>query len=158
MPTGPGKPRQADLRRGVSDAYYAAFHALTQATARQALRNVDADAVRQYRRTLGHGQMRSVCEKVTRGQGLAPAALSNQASADPTARWISQSFVALQEERHAADYDHNEVFDATPLSVAIVRAEDMIRRLDDHKNEPGTSVLLALLALRSSWSTGPSDG
>ena len=59
QPSRAGAPRQADLRRGFSDAYYALFHRLTQAVAQQALRKVDPAAVQRFRRTLSHSTIKA---------------------------------------------------------------------------------------------------
>lgn len=57
VPGGRGAPRQVDLRRGISDAYYALFHELTYHVAQQVLRGTSSYVVERYRRTLKHGQL-----------------------------------------------------------------------------------------------------
>lgn len=62
----PMKPRQADLKRAVSTAYYALFHALAQTCADRLIgtglrRN--NPAWRQVYRSLEHGFARSDCER-----------------------------------------------------------------------------------------------
>ncbi len=58
----PGRPKQTDLRRAASDCYYAAFHALTEKSARIIVSGSKRGAYRQYvRRGYSHGQVRRTC-------------------------------------------------------------------------------------------------
>lgn len=153
LPQAAGAPRQATLRRGVSDAYYALFHQLTDAIARQALRGVESAPVQRYRRTLPHADLKLVSAAVASGTGrVTPAALSNEAKRDPVVRAVAQAVTDLQEERHRADYDHAEVFDARRLSDAIQRAATAVAEIDQSRTQPAMSANLALLALGTHWS------
>lgn len=147
---GAGRPRQADLRRGVSDAYYALFHGLTAAIASQTLRNLLPAGVQSFRRTLGHGVLRDRCGRIASGKRLpAPRVLSNIASADANTRLVAQAFVDLQEERALADYAHDETFDLVRLNEAIALARRALNTLAVHSNESGIAALLSSLALTS---------
>lgn len=155
MPQGPGAPRQATLRRGVSDAYYALFHHLTDAVARHAVRNVESTAVRAYRRTISHAAIKGVSQAVASPKSQSgPVSLANAAKASADARSVAQAFVDLQQERHTADYDHDEVFDARRLQVAIRTAEQAIAEVDRLRTDPALCAYMSLLALTSNWSKG----
>jgi hypothetical protein len=100
-----GKPRQASLRRAVSSAYYALFHALAALCADELVGyskpwNVYAPIYR----TLDHGRAKDVFKRMLSG-------------ADPDMAAIGQTFILLQEQRHTADYD--------PSPFRIGRAETL---------------------------------
>ena len=87
-----GRPRQASLRRAVSTAYYALFHALAYLSADSLVgwRKPWASFTPIYR-TLDHSQSKKVFkELIAHGGDLA---------------LIGGTFIKLQEYRHAADYD-----------------------------------------------------
>lgn len=152
---GPGRPRQVDLRRGVSDAYYAMFHSLTGAIAVQALPNMPPDVAMAYRRTLRHGALRDVCERIAKSKNLPkPAVLSTLATQDADVRLVAQTFVDLQEERHLADYSHDERFDLVRLKDAISLATRAMRTVDNRRQDPSMAAFLARLALVTAWTSG----
>ena len=98
---GRAAPRQADLRRAVSSAYYGLFHAIvgraTDDFFGAALRNT-----KQYEnvyRGVAHGKVRRVCEGIARSAHPRSVILFGQAL---TA--VSGSFINLYEKRHLADY------------------------------------------------------
>ena len=82
-------------------------------------------------RSFGHGAARDVCRWVARGS-RAPvhaqqlvAGLRDTSIAD-----VADALVDLQEQRHAADYDHFTPFLKESVLVAIRDAETAIRNLD----------------------------
>jgi uncharacterized protein (UPF0332 family) len=121
----PRRPRQASLRRGVSSAYYALFHKLTDASAnflvggsgsgRQALRHA-------LRRRYIHGEMKSVSNSFAAG---APPQLWQQAAGaiSTELRKVAETFVELQEARHEADYDHARAWTRQEAIELVQRAE-----------------------------------
>lgn len=155
LPQGPGAPRQATLRRGTSDAYFALFHHLTDAVARQVLRHVDPTAVRAFRRTVSHAALKRVSESIAHPKKRArPAPLGNPAQADADVRALAQIVVDLQQERHSADYDHEEVFDARRLREAVHMAETAVNEIDRLRPTPSFCAFVGLIALKSDWSSG----
>ncbi|MEQ1717319.1 MAG: hypothetical protein ABL907_15290 [Hyphomicrobium sp.] len=118
--SSPKKPRQADLKRAVSTAYYALFHAISRDAA-DLLIGVGANrpdkAWAQTYRSLQHGPAKSACVSV-RNLGF-PQSIQNCADA----------FVTLQQKRHDADYDPDcRVLRADAIE-AIDLAENAIRDL-----------------------------
>ena len=95
--TGPGAPKQSDLRRATSTAYYALFHCLARCCADtfagkgRALRR--APAWRQAYRALEHGNARAQCTR------------PYIRTFPPRIRSFAESFTDLQGKRHLADYD-----------------------------------------------------
>ena len=116
----PKKPRQADLRRAISTAYYALFHALAKDAADMLVGvgpNRPDKAWTQAYRSLQHGDAKAACEAV------------RNLNFPNTIKSCADAFVALQQKRHEADYDPDiRVLRANALD-SIQLAEDAIRHL-----------------------------
>lgn len=117
--SGRGRPRQTDLCQAVSAAYYAMFHTLAQCCADLLAGSTPAarnnPAWRQTYRALEHGLARQQC--------------SNQATMrrfPPEIRKFGEVFVAMQRERHAADYDPGITYSRSQVRRLIGRAADSI--------------------------------
>jgi hypothetical protein len=103
-----GAPRQVDLRRAVSNAYYALFHAVCVAAADQFVgktRQADPIYGLVYR-SIEHRSLRQLCEDV--GKPTLPAKYQPYLSGRALGVGIelfALVVVDLQAKRHAADYD-----------------------------------------------------
>jgi len=101
LEVGGGRPRQANLRRALSTAYYALFHCLTRSSANAFVGKADAKsrAWNQVYRALEHGAARNSCrnDKIMKEF---PADIQKFADA----------FVEMQELRHRADYSPTGTF------------------------------------------------
>ncbi len=112
-----GRPQQMQLRKAVSAAYYAVFHALAKSNA-DTLIGVSAQfrslpAWTQTYRALDHGPAKN------RIQGR----LNEFA---PAIRSFGSAFIILQDERHRADYDPDAEFTRFDTIRLIDRAEVVI--------------------------------
>lgn len=103
----PNDPKQVDLRRAVSAAYYAVFHLLTSEAA-QNWKHERHQA--RLARIFDHKPMKTCSGKVA----------SKQAPSDPDKfavfarlRVVAENFVNLQQARHDADYDNSRVWSRT---------------------------------------------
>lgn len=116
----PKKPRDVDLRRAVSGAYYALFHEVAGTGADLLVGTAGANrstkAWRQVFRALNHGEARSRCQTLPAGFGQ-------------ELRSMADSFVELQELRHAADYDPHAEFVRKDVQSHILQAADAIAKL-----------------------------
>jgi hypothetical protein len=119
-PRGGGAPRQADLRRAISNAYYAVFHALATAAADDFVGRTHRNTPRYalVYRNVDHRVLLQLCEAVTRGdEDTKP---NPRAKAELPARYVpyaprdgfgadlsavAAAVADLQEKRHSADYD-----------------------------------------------------
>lgn len=132
----PKKPRQADLRRAVSTAYYALFHAMAKDAADMLLGVGPTRPDRawtQVYRALDHGVAKSACQAV-RNLNF-PAGI----------RSCADAFVSLQQKRHDADYDpDHRVMRADALS-AIQEAENAIRSLVASPKRDRTAFAVQIL-------------
>lgn len=103
-----GAPRQADLRRAVSSAYYALFHAVCAAAADQFVgkaRQTDPLYGLVYR-SIEHRSLRQLCEDI--GKPTLPAKYQSYLAGRALGLGIevfALVTVDLQAKRHAADYD-----------------------------------------------------
>jgi hypothetical protein len=116
----PRRPRDVDLRRAVSGAYYALFHELAGTGADLLVGTAGANrsepAWRQVYRALNHGDAKSRCQALPR-------------SFSEDLKSVANSFVELQELRHAADYDPDVVFVRKDVQNHILQAADAIKKL-----------------------------
>ena len=107
-----GRPRQSNLPRAVSTAYYAMFHSLARRSANLLIGGPGATRSRgawhQVYRALEHNFAKGACQ--------------NQAKIAVFPRQIQDfagTFVTLQAKRHLADYDPREVFYKSEVQLQI---------------------------------------
>ena len=114
----PGRPRQAMLKRAVSTAYGAEFHALCSSNT-NILTGISAgppyppEWTRTYRAT----EQRSASDRMNR----------DAANTSPALQHFGATFSILQEHRHKADYDPEARFLRSDVVNLIVRAETAIQ-------------------------------
>ena len=115
-----GRPRQSDLRRAVSTAYYALFHCLALCCADLLVggpgSNRSQSAWNQTYRALQHGFARQRCDH------------RNVADFPSEIRYFARIFVDMQQDHHRADYDPDVSFVKADVTQLIDYAEDAIRR------------------------------
>src|SRR5947207_3202476 len=116
----PDDPKQVDLRRAVSAAYYGHFHLLTTEAAEnwkhQSQRN-------RFARMFDHGRMKTCSSKVaSRPLPVDPA----EVPVATDLRLVADSFLKLQQARHTADYDNSRVWSRTQVYEMIFLAENAI--------------------------------
>ena len=115
---GPGRPRETDLRRAVSTAYYALFHCLATCCADMLVggpgSNRNIAAWNRMYRSLEHGTVSRRCRR----QGIAnfPEAIQD----------FADLFVEMQDHRHTADYAPDAKFRKSDIIRDIARVEDVI--------------------------------
>ena len=143
---GAGRPRETDLRRAVSTAYYALFHCVASSGADLLVGGKQADrserAWRQAYRALNHGQAKNRCREITgnkRQMGF-PAGLEE----------VALEFVNLQRARHRADYDPTEPFIKSDVLQTIRVAERAMAKFTNAERRDRTAfVVFMLLGKRS---------
>jgi uncharacterized protein (UPF0332 family) len=112
------RPRQAELKRAVSTAYYALFHALAENAADLLVgvgQTRTSAAWAQVYRALDHGFARNACREV---RHLPPSIID-----------CADEFIELQEVRHKADYDPGARFTRTEALDWVSRSEVAIGKL-----------------------------
>lgn len=160
---GRGRPPEADLRRGVSAAYYAVFHDLTDGAARHLIGSSPDSMRNQLRRSWSHGELVAAAELVAgRAKTLAanPSApptpemakggpLVDIAASDADLVTALRLFAELQEKRHQADYDHDARFEKVTLLSACTDARNARDKLAS-ATDAGREALFTLLTVRRS--------
>ncbi len=150
--TGAGRPRAIWLRRAVSAAYYASFHALSLAIVQQLAPNSTPDDQYRLCRSVDHTRVAEVCGWI-RGQTgsgrqqVQPIVKNLQASTE--IKQLALILSTLQEQRHRADYDHLASFDKATTLGYVRQAERALELLGRLAVTPDMEMFLALLALHT---------
>lgn len=130
-----GAPHQTDLRRAISNAYYALFHHLARAIADHLVGSAAVHRRRaEYRlvyRSLQHTLMGESCE-ATRRPTLAPRyqRACGIAAFGQAVKQCAAAFSDLQRARHAADYDPGQRFAKAEVATLLSMAEHAINSID----------------------------
>lgn len=119
------RPRQVNLRRGVSSAYYALFHLIAEDATRAFVPKSDPGLRLLLPRVCAHDEMASACRTfATRGQ--LPAVLQQiypNLVIPARLAEVAQAFVDLQKARHDADYATHREWTRTMALTEVERAE-----------------------------------
>lgn len=118
--SGTRRPRQSDLKRAISTAYYAVFHAMCRNCADCLIGTASADrsnpAWKQAYRAVDHGFAKGQC-KNGEIMGRFPRDIED----------FGNLFIDLQIERHRADYDPASKFTRTDVMTSINAAEAAVK-------------------------------
>lgn len=146
---GGGAPRQADLKRAISGAYYALFHAVVSAAAdefvgkTQTARNSAGYALAY--RSIDHRALKTLCQDVVKPK--MPAKLAKYAPAGGFSRNIKSvaaAVIDLQELRHLADYDPQFRAQSSGARSAVSMARTAIRRFQRARSDSKAAFLYML--------------
>jgi hypothetical protein len=146
QPAGAGAPRQANLRRSISTAYYSVFHELLGTVARKFVPGIHWKSRVLFYRALEHGQTRDRCKKL--GQNPLPNAerdFFGWQCFPSELRFFASSFLNLQELRHRADYDPDTKFAIQEAQEAVDDARKAIANLRAAQDEALIPFLSYLL-------------
>lgn len=150
--SGRGQPRNADLRRAASAAYYALFHAVSLEVARSVLHGAEDEETYEAARLVAHGAIRDVCGYVASGS-TAPrrlgATVERLRDSVPVVT-LATDFLALNEAREEADYDHLADFTRPRVRALIERASQAVALLTADDRDGAFVSFLGLVALRIS--------
>jgi hypothetical protein len=126
-----GRPREADLRRAVSSAYYGVFHAILAAAADEAVgaaRRSTVSYALAYR-SVDHRALRALCMEVQKATLSAKYRPYEPAGGfSRFIRAVAASVVELQDARYAADYDPLIFLKRSDASLAVRTARRAVRR------------------------------
>lgn len=131
-----GKLKQAYVRRAISTAYYALFHALATLCANELVgvgKSKSSAWARTYR-ALEHGFAKAALIELARR------------TRDRNIELLSEAFVALQQYRHEADYDPQTTYAADSGGAYIRMAElglfAISKLTDEMKLELATTLVM----------------
>jgi uncharacterized protein (UPF0332 family) len=142
-----GQPRQADLRRAVSTAYYAVFHAVAAAAADQYV-GVTKRSTSQYTlvyRSVDHRVLRDLCASITKRQ--VPQKLARHVPATgfgPDMESFATNALELQRMRHEADYDPSIRIKTSDAVLAVSSARSALIHLTQ-ASAPSREAFFSLL-------------
>jgi hypothetical protein len=130
-PPGGGAPRQADLKRAISTAYYAVFHAVLTAAADDFVGVTHRSSPRYalLYRSIGHGSLRTLCEDATK-KTISPkyAGYAPTTGFGPDLIALATAVIDLQEKRHSADYDPLFRVNMSDAILAVATARSAVAR------------------------------
>jgi uncharacterized protein (UPF0332 family) len=126
-----GRTRQADIRRAISAAYYAIFHATITAAVDQfvGVTNRDRSRYGLVYRSVSHAWLRDLCREVqkpTLSKRFRPYAPATGFGSNITT--FAAAIVELQEKRHSADYDVMIRVNRSDAALAIATARAALKR------------------------------
>jgi uncharacterized protein (UPF0332 family) len=141
------RPRQANLRRAISSAYYAAFHLFVDEGAKLLTSGTAMPALyRMFARSFAHDEMKSVCHAVASGDWpMKVRANVGPVPIPPELRAIAERFVELQQRRHQADYDVMQTFTRSQAHDYIDAAERLFDDWTLIRRDPAAKVFLAAM-------------
>lgn len=143
-----GAPRQVDLRRAISAAYYGVFHAIVTA----ASDFVVGASQRQtpwyglVYRSIEHRALRTLCEdigKLSMPAKYVPYLPASGWGADIAA--LAAAVPDLQKKRHEADYDPTLRFYSSDARLEVSKARTAVMRLSAADSESRRIFLTLLL-------------
>ena len=133
-----GRPRQAELRRAISAAYYALFHALAfccaDRLAGSTRSNRSESAWRQAYRALEHGHARNQCDSQS-AMSVFP----------PEIQYFGRRFVFMQGQRQLAEYSPSASFSRGWVVQAINETEDAIDAFESAPNSDRRAFAIHVL-------------
>jgi hypothetical protein len=150
----PRRPKQANLRRPVSSAYYALFHLL--ASEASALYAKDSGLASRINRTLNHAEMKKTSSLIANDKlpkAVQPPAGGYTTPAD--LKTVANTFVSLQQARLEADYDlsrsfrRQEALEFVEASRGAFEAWERVKRTDQAR------LYLACFHLWKRWDEDP---
>jgi hypothetical protein len=147
-----GRPRQVDVRRAISAAYYAIFHATMTAAVDQFIGVTNRDRSRYglAYRSVNHAWLRDLCkeiQKTTLSNRLKSYAPTQGFDRNITA--FAAAVVELREKRHSADYDVMIRMNRSDAALAIATARAALNRFDMASELQRTAFLSFLLFPRA---------
>jgi len=131
-PPPAGPPRQVDLRRAISAAYYGVFHAAVTAASDLVVGAVHRGSGRYalVYRSIQHRSLREVCEDAQKQTLPAKyAAYAPQNGFGPDIAAFATAAIELQEKRHRADYDPHIRVNSADATFAVAAARAALTRL-----------------------------
>jgi hypothetical protein len=143
-----GRPRQVDIRRAISSAYYGIFHAVITKAVDQIIgaTNRDKNHYGLAYRSVNHSRLRELCNEVQK------SVLSNRYRPyAPSAGFgvhivaFAEAVVELQEKRHAADYDVMIRMNRSDAVLAVATARAALSGFDRASQQEHLAFLYLLL-------------
>jgi hypothetical protein len=143
-----GRPRQADLRRAISSAYYGLFHFLLASVADEFVGRSQRRSSRYalVYRSIGHRALKELCIESARKTPTARYAAHVPAGGlGADIQEFARATLDLQDRRHIADYDPQASFRTSDAKLAISAAVEAIRLFANAGQDRRRAFLTLLL-------------
>jgi uncharacterized protein (UPF0332 family) len=128
---------QANLRRGVSTAYYALFHLLIESACQSW---VQPDYRKRLARQFDHKRMKDA------SAAAAKLNADGQFAAHKGIVFLANTFVQCQQSRREADYNLDTTISQEEASLDVLHVKEAFKIWDEIKNEnPAHDYLFSLL-------------
>jgi hypothetical protein len=150
----PRRPRQANLRRAVSSAYYALFQLLTSEAS--ALYAAEFGLAARINRTLSHAEMKKASSMFANDK--LPKGVQAHGGGYTTPREVkavANAFVSLQQARHEADYDLGRTFSRNEALLFVQTARDAFEAWEPVRKTDDARLYLACFHLWKRWDEDP---
>jgi len=143
-----GRPRQVDLRRAISTAYYGLFHFILASLADEfvAARNRATNLYALVYRSVDHRALKDLCVEAKKqtpsgryARYLPPGGFG------PDVQSFAAAAIELQERRHSADYDPQARFRRSDVQAVIDGAKNAVGLLNTATRERRKTFLTLLL-------------
>jgi len=145
----PRRPRQANLRRAVSSAYYALFHEVVNQCVLRVLGAIEAKgkAGHRLRRTINHADIKLASQWIRRTKNPMPVAniLDAAGPPPPGLAVVCRRFIDLNRERHRADYDLAKAFSRPEARRRVVDAKEAVTEARNLRTSPSIHTTVFLL-------------
>ncbi|CCE04563.1 conserved hypothetical protein [Bradyrhizobium sp. STM 3843] len=148
VPPAAGPPRQVNIRRAISAAYYGLFHATLIAAADQFI-GVTKQTTPLYSlvyRAVDHRALRSLCEEIKKSK-LSAKYLPYEPSGGFGSNLMAFALAVLelQEKRHEADYNPMIRMKSLDAQLAIATARAALTRFEAARGQSREAFLTLLL-------------
>lgn len=143
-----GAPRQVDLRRAISAAYYGVFHAVVTAAADLMIGSTkrQTSLYGLAYRSIDHRALRDLCVDITKPSIPAKYAAYLPASGPgPDITALATTVPELQKKRHSADYDPTTRFVRSDAVLAVGTARAAVARLSAADDDSRRTFLTLLV-------------
>ncbi len=149
LATRRGRPSQINLRRATSAAYYALFHLLIGEVVERMVPTDPPELRVRAARAIQHGDMKQACVDI----GNPPKKLQSLlgAGTSPELRAIAKSFIDLQEERHAADYNVALRLSQSAVLNSVAKAEAAFAHWELVRVSAEANIFLAAIVFGARW-------
>lgn len=145
-PPQAGAPRQVNLRRAISSAYYGVFHGILAVAADQFVGSARRGTWRYdlvYRK-IDHGQLRKLCAQVNQSErNIEPYAPPN--GFDRGIKDFARGLLELQQKRHSADYNPSYKVRSADAAALIKSARSTLNHFNGADAEQRSDFLALLL-------------
>ena len=140
------QPSDADIRRAISTAYYALFHAMGYRISHEVVGAAPEDEQLRalVRRSLKHTDMRDALKGFASGnlKSIYRDVVGEYTS--PALKTVADAFITLQQDRNKADYNVSWRFTTTNAEVSIADAEKSIELLEHALADGGNKTFSKL--------------